>query len=178
MGPRKPLRKIFLAAVLAVSAAMPGWLPNNSSNPNRPVTSSASIPSSAFTQPVCKTPATTLHIIDSAMDTDYRGNKFWFNARGQVHRNGGPAIETTNGEKQWYRNGVLDRADGPAVEKEHYSAWYRDGKLHRTDGPAVVYKNGLIKEWHVNGYQLTEGEFNALEVFGYPAKSLPLGPCV
>jgi hypothetical protein len=104
---------------------------------------------------------------------DKRGNRFWFLNR-KLHREDGPAYETTNGHKEWYLNGKRHREDGPAVEwKDGTKEWWINGKRHREDGPAYIgaggnrqwYKNGLLhrvggpaiewasgdKEWRLNG---------------------------
>ena len=61
----------------------------------------------------------------------------WFNMEDQIHRLDGPAVEWSNGTKEWYVN----------------------GQIHRLDGPAVEWSDGH-KEWFVNGQELTEKEFN------------------
>ena len=48
--------------------------------------------------------------------------------------------------------------NGRTVNKVGGVVWYKDGLLHRTDGPAVEYPNGS-KEWWVNGVKLSEKEF-------------------
>src|SRR5574343_602377 len=75
------------------------------------------------------------------------GTRYYFNEKDKLHRTDGPAIESSNGTKQWYVN----------------------GERHRTDGPAIEYSDGT-KEWHVNGEELTEQEFNKL----YPSKPMIL----
>jgi hypothetical protein len=106
----------------------------------------------------------------------------WFNEYGQRHREDGPAIEWSDGHKEWYRNGQLHREDGPAVEwadgtkywyrnnqchREDSPAielpsgnkeWYRNGQLHREDGPAIEWSDGT-KFWYLDGKKLTEKEF-------------------
>jgi hypothetical protein len=57
----------------------------------------------------------------------------YYNNKGELHRDDGPAIEYANGYKEWYKN----------------------GKLHRDDGPAVEYVNG-DKEWWLNGKKTTK----------------------
>ncbi len=53
--------------------------------------------------------------------------------------------------KRWYnKKGVLHREDGPAIEWGDDKFWYLDGKLHRINGPAIEYSNGN-KEWYLNG---------------------------
>jgi len=69
---------------------------------------------------------------------DNEGTKRWHNEQGELHREGGPAIECANGTKYWYHN----------------------DKLHREDGPAIEWADGT-KYWFVNGKELTEAEFKA-----------------
>jgi len=59
---------------------------------------------------------------------DSMGNKYWLNSKGKRHKEGGPAWESVNGCKAWYKN----------------------GQLHREDGPAVTWSNG-DKRWYLNG---------------------------
>ena len=53
-----------------------------------------------------------------------------------LHREDGPAFESSDGNKEWRINGNLHREDGPAIE------WDGDGK-----------------SWYLNGERLTEQEF-------------------
>jgi hypothetical protein len=47
------------------------------------------------------------------------------NAKGDLHREDGPAVELDNVYKAWYQNGLRHRLDGPAVELHNgYNAWY------------------------------------------------------
>ena len=71
---------------------------------------------------------------------DNNGNHFWYKDD-LLHREDGPAIEYANGYyKKWYINGKMHREDGPAV---YYSPafyqWCYNDKLHRLDGPAVDF---------------------------------------
>ena len=53
----------------------------------------------------------------------------WLSDSGQLHRIDGPAIECSDGYKEWWVNGQLHRIDGPAVEESDGSkAWYVNGK--------------------------------------------------
>lgn len=55
------------------------------------------------------------------------------------------------GYKEYYKNNLLHREDGPAVEHpDGQKQYYFEGKLHRIDGPAVIHINGY-KEWWING---------------------------
>ena len=85
----------------------------------------------------------------------------WYNEQGKLHREDGPAVESANGTKVWYRNDRRHREDGPAVECANGDKfWYRNGQRHREDGPAIEYADGR-KYWYINDKELTETEFNA-----------------
>jgi hypothetical protein len=76
------------------------------------------------------------------------GIRHWYNAKGDFHRLGGPAITWPNGSTQWWVNGQLHREEGPAVELAGgYTAWYLRDKLHRVNGPAVTHPDGLVEYW-------------------------------
>ena len=50
---------------------------------------------------------------------------------GTIHREDGPAIQWSYGDKRWCINGKLHREDGPAVEHENGDkAWYLNGKCY------------------------------------------------
>jgi hypothetical protein len=88
------------------------------------------------------------------------GSTRWYNLEGKRHREDGPAIEYSNGDKWYYINGQLHREDGPAIEWAGGNKWYYiNGKSHREDGPAVEYVNG-DKHYYINDKKLTEEEFN------------------
>ena len=79
-----------------------------------------------------------------------------------LHRVGGPAIEGSNGTKEWYLNGECHREDGPAVVwADGNKHWYLNRKLHRVDGPAIEWTNGH-KVWYLNGEKYTEEQFNKI----------------
>jgi len=44
-----------------------------------------------------------------------------------VHRENGPAIIWSNGDKNWYINGNLHREDGPAINWNFTKRWYLNG---------------------------------------------------
>jgi hypothetical protein len=60
---------------------------------------------------------------------------------------------TLYGNKYYYKDREMTtrhRIDGPAIERSDGSKeWYVDGKLHRLDGPAVEWSDGS-KEWYVD----------------------------
>ena len=83
----------------------------------------------------------------------------WRNPQGNLHREDGPAVEYTDGTKEWFLDGQRHRLDGPAVEwADGTKAWWVDDQLHRLDGPAVEHADGS-KEWWVNGRKQEAGEF-------------------
>ena len=89
------------------------------------------------------------------------GDKHWY-LNGKLHRADGPASEWSSGSKFWYLNGKLHREDGPAIEWINGSKeWCLNGKLHREDGPAIEWDSGNKKYWYLNGEKLTEEEFDA-----------------
>ncbi len=63
--------------------------------------------------------------------------KQYRNESGKYHREDGPAVEYTNGSKEWYIN----------------------GKLHREHGPAIILGNGT-KWWFLDNIEYTEEEFH------------------
>ncbi len=72
-------------------------------------------------------------------------------------------IEITElGSKFYYKDRemtILHREDGPAVEwSDGDKKWWIDGKLHRTDGPAVECSDGS-KVWYIHDELISEAEF-------------------
>lgn len=48
-----------------------------------------------------------------------------------------------DGTREWSRDGVVHRLDGPAIESsDGTTEWYFHGQRHREDGPAVEYASG------------------------------------
>ena len=53
----------------------------------------------------------------------------YYNTRGQLHRDEGPAIEWIDGGKEWYQNGQTHRIGGPAIEwSDSTASWCLFGK--------------------------------------------------
>ena len=69
---------------------------------------------------------------ESTLRVGRNSTKVWRNKQGLFHRLEGPAIEGTDGHKQWWIN----------------------GKLHRLDGPAIEYAGG-IKFWYIDGIEFS-----------------------
>lgn len=73
------------------------------------------------------------------------------NAKGELHREDGPAVEWSDGTREWYLSGLIHREDGPAVEQSDGArGYYRNGRPHREDGPAWEWADGT-REWWLNG---------------------------
>lgn len=67
---------------------------------------------------------------------------------GQLDREDGPAVQYPNGTEIWYRNGSLHCDDGPAVRcHDGTKIWFQAGVCSRKDGPCFVWPNG--KEWNL-----------------------------
>lgn len=76
----------------------------------------------------------------------------------------GRCVEWNGTDKiiRWYKEGVLHRENGPAIEAGvGFEAWYVNGKLHREDGPAVKQSSGGKGEWewYLYGVRYSEEEF-------------------
>ena len=112
----------------------------------------------------------------------------WYNEKGELHREDGPAWIQNNHNgyifEAWYKNGVYHRVGGPASiirqnDRVTGETWYENGKLHRIDGPAVIRLDdiGIILEevWFKNGkchriggpasYKRNEGNEDDVVVF-------------
>ncbi len=97
-----------------------------------------------------------LHREDGPAIERTNGDREWYR-NGKRHREDGPAIEDEDGDRKWYRNGERHREDGPAIERtDGDRAWFLNGKLHREGGPAVERADG-DKEWYQNGELHREG---------------------
>ncbi len=79
------------------------------------------------------------------------GTKAWY--RDDVlHREEGPAIEYADGSTAWFWDGKLHREKGPAIKYVNGSEmWYWDGKLHNENGPAIIDVPGRREKWYWDG---------------------------
>jgi hypothetical protein len=65
-----------------------------------------------------------------------------------------------NGAKLWYKDGVIHRDDGPAVEYIYGNKfWYKNGLRHRIGGPEVERIDG-DKECWLYGKYYSEDDYN------------------
>ena len=105
------------------------------------------------------TEAALFELLSLECRVDSNGNVRYYNAQGQIHRVHGPAIEYSNGSREWYQNDLLHRLDGPAfVRPDGYRSWYQNGQRHRLDGPAVEHPDGG-QLWYIYGKRLTEAKW-------------------
>ena len=51
----------------------------------------------------------------------------WWSLNGELHREDGPAIEYSTGEKLWYKKGLLHNSLGPAITQDGEKGWYLNG---------------------------------------------------
>ena len=66
--------------------------------------------------------------MESKLTINEYGTKIWRLPNGFLHREDGPAIEYSNGDKSWYLNNKRHRENGPAVECINgYKAWFLNG---------------------------------------------------
>ena len=86
------------------------------------------------------TEAVVIELLTLRREVTDAGLVLWFNTENQLHREYGPAFEGPDGTRMWYRQGLLHRTDGPAIE------WASDGK----------------KQWFLMDKSLSEEEFNAI----------------
>ena len=102
-----------------------------------------------------------LHREDGPAVEGSDGRKEWW-LNGKRYREDGPAVEYSNGTKEWFINGERHRLDGPAIEWSNgHKEWYLNDKRNREDGPAIEYADGT-KEWWINGKQYSIEEYMEL----------------
>lgn len=103
-------------------------------------------------------------------EVDKNGAICFYNERGLLHREDGPAEESPNGTKIWRQNGLIHRKNGPAIEWANgISEWWQDGFRHRTDGPAVIFPDG--RELYSLGSQpVSKEEFELRTSWWTPSK--------
>lgn len=74
------------------------------------------------------------------------GGEITYLLDGKLHRDDGPAVIDTDGER-WYFEGKLHRIGGPCISNSSEEVWARYGKRHRVDGPAFILKDEGIEGW-------------------------------
>lgn len=80
---------------------------------------------------------------------------------GLKHNESGPAVEYSDGHREYWINGKLHRENGPAIERKNGDKyWYQFGKLHRLDGPAIETSDGN-KRYYLKGKEISENNFKA-----------------
>lgn len=78
------------------------------------------------------------------------GFKEFYNEKGKLHNDNGPALITPHDTKAYYKNGKLHRTNGPAIIFSNgIKMWYQNGKCHRDDGPSFTSPYNT-EMWHQN----------------------------
>lgn len=68
-------------------------------------------------------------------DCVFKGDRIVYTRNGILHRDDGPAVEQTNGTRQWFVHGMRHCADGPAIRERHgYCEWWTNNTYVRSDG--------------------------------------------
>jgi hypothetical protein len=100
---------------------------------------------------------------ETLYETKIQKNKTSHKVNGKLHRVDGPAVEWSNGDKEWWVNDKLHRLDGPAIEWANGDkSWWVNGDIHRLDGPAVELISGT-KMWFFKGHrQRVVGQYNQM----------------
>lgn len=88
---------------------------------------------------------------------------------GKFHCDNGPAIEHSDGTKEWYFHGQRHRSNGPAIElPDGTTYWYWMNERHRVDGPAVestaqavAFGGEVYVEWWISGQKFQFNEYLA-----------------
>ena len=85
-----------------------------------------------------------------------------YTLNGLRHREDGPAVEWSDGSKEWFINGIRHRIDGPAIiYSSGRKEWIINGLLHREDGPAIEWSDAYkrTKAWYINNKELSVEQF-------------------
>ena len=65
--------------------------------------------------------------------------------------------------RPYYKDNKLHREDGPAIEFSNGDKfWYLNDEPHREDGPACEWIDG-DKEWYIDGKEYSEYEFKLIQ---------------
>ena len=73
-----------------------------------------------------------------------------------LHREDGPAVITSFGNRFYYLNGKRHRTDGPAIIWDNGDIiYFLNGLCHREDGPAIIRTDGTI-EYFLNDKEITK----------------------
>lgn len=107
------------------------------------------------------------------------GQISYYNEHNDLHREDGPAIEYTNGDKEWYLNGKLHREDGPArlIRNETHQEWYKNGQEHSYNGQPSIFimkpTENYIR-WAENGQNIIDislEDGKITEIFVYESEN-------
>ena len=79
-------------------------------------------------------------------------DKFWETEEEQSHREDGPAYESSNGIRTWFKNGMCHRDDGPAIihKDGSYSYYLNDQRYSKEEYWEEIEKIKKTKEENKN----------------------------
>jgi hypothetical protein len=98
-------------------------------------------------------------IDDISTMTDIDSVQMWNLPNGDLHRIDGPAVDSQNGRKEWWLNGMRHREGGPAVSRKNGSnEYWINGMRHREDGPAIDFSSGY-KRYYLNNEWCTKENY-------------------
>ena len=90
---------------------------------------------------------------------------------GLLHRADGPAVTNALGKGvEWWVNGRPHRDNGPAVIKSEQGFWFQHGLLHRSDGPAFIDGRNQFWYWNGTAYTNASGVNKRFRTDGVPAE--------
>lgn len=85
---------------------------------------------------------------------DIFGTKEYLNDDHYLHREDGPAIIFTKGNRWWKINGKFHNENSPAVREANGGIfWYLYDKPHCVNGPYVDHPSGF-KRWAIDGKKI------------------------
>lgn len=101
------------------------------------------------------------HIIkDFVMDSGISGDLIYWTKDEILHNESGPAVIFPDSSEFYIKNGLYDRADGPAIIAPMIQIWVKSGIVSNNNGSAVEVKD-LCKLHYYGGY-LNDEEDNTL----------------
>lgn len=74
-----------------------------------------------------------LHREDGGPTIIFRVGSVYFHKNGIIHREDGPAVETYDGNREWWLNGKKHCLTGPAVDYTYHKSFWIDGIQYNTE---------------------------------------------
>jgi len=104
--------------------------------------------------------------IEQKIVINKKGDIIYYDDKGKIHRDGGPAGIFANGNKLWSKHGKAHRLHKPALEwADGTLEWFVEGKRHCEEGPAFKYPDGREK-WYIEGIEYSREKYQKA-IFDY-----------